>query len=193
MEEEKIPDQVGSSTQRTEMKTERFEQEVTIHLDVKEDEDTVAARLETNNWIQYEETIKKIINSETDWFFLDFGFHLCSLFCATLAVLGTANWDISKRYIAAIITYCVVAGGFSVVKMVVNKKEAVRKSMCIVEILWLSTIIVGCFYRGKRVFYVPFLLNLMLFITHIGFYCLNLANSIDQTFLFKLVLEAYLV
>ena len=168
--------------------TERFEQEVTINLEQEGGAPSPAADDKPNqSLIQLDELIKTTINQEVTSFYIDYGGHISQQFVALLCLLAVHKLPVRDRfvypgtayYLAKVLCIC-----FWIRKM---KGRNLQRVIYLVELLASLTIVAGLHLFESRLFVVPLLLFVLLFISQIILYCLNFADSIDQTFLFKLV------
>lgn len=169
--------------------TERYEQEVTINLEQEIGVGEQEGGVQTELIAQYEETVRKQINLEISSFFMDYGFHVLSQLAAILVVSGLRFLNYGNQ-----LGYGVVAlfGGqiFTLLIRLIKRKSDsnIKKYIIALELLSSSCIIGSVFTLQSQVFCIPLIILSVVILAQVIFYCLNFADSIDQTFVFKLVL-----
>lgn len=166
--------------------TERYEQEVTINLDQEGTDHGGGGQ--TDMILQYEELVRKQLNIEISSFFMDYGFHVLNQFFAigSIALFRFLNFDNSL-----ILGFAVFFGGSIlalIVRLIKRKSDSnIKKYIVTLELGSCACIISGLFTFESQIFFIPFVVFSVLALAQIIFYCLNFADSIDQTFVFKLV------
>ena len=173
--------QPGAGTQ-----TARYEQEVTINLDDGGDQ-TAEEKPVQNHQAEFDDFVKNALNAEISVFYVDYVSHLLQQLASLITYFIVMNAELHKRYIVPALTYfsihiiVLVVVGFKV------KESKIRKLIRFSQVASTLFIIMGLFTLERRLFFIPFLLFTFTFLSQIVLSCLNFADSIDQTFLFKLV------
>jgi hypothetical protein len=172
--------------------TERFEQEVTINLEPETGATNPPPDDKPNrSLIQLDELIRTTINQEVTSFYIDYGGHISQQLVALLCLLAVHKQSVRDRFVYPGTTYFlakVLHICFWIRKM---KGRNLMRVIYLIEVAGSLTIVAGLFSFESRLFIIPLLLFVLLFISQIILYCLNFADSIDQTFLFKLVLWSH--
>lgn len=159
---------------------------MTIELGQKEPE---PAQL-NKSLIEYEDMVKITINQQISVLFLDYGLHLCCQTMAAIALAAAMSFNATLKYTLPCLTYFVSHVLVLLVRMLVSKKEersSIRSSITLLETVNCLIIIAGIFALDTPLFFLPFLAYTFVFLAQVVFYCMNFADSLDQTFLFKLV------
>lgn len=168
--------------------TERFEQEVTINLE-PDAASTNAPQDDKPNrsLLQLDELIRTTIDLEVTSFYIDYGGHVSQQLVALLCLLAVHKLPVRDRFVYPGTAYFLAKAlhiCFWIRKM---KSRNLLRVIYLVELLAALTIVSGLQLFESKLFIIPLLLFVLLFISQIILYCLNFADSIDQTFLFKLV------
>ena len=199
MNDDKIESTKSPENQGTEVKvvsntnqTERFEQEVTINLEAEAVQNPSPGEVQNTSLHQIDELIKKCIDGEVTIFYMDYGAHIVQQLLSTISLVVVHNSSLELRYSVPAYAYF----GSKVLYILATirrlKKKRLLQVIYIAECVGSLAILGGLATFQMRVFLIPLLFYVLVFVGQVVAYCLNFADSIDQTFLFKLVCSSHL-
>ena len=166
--------------------TERYEQEVTINLENEGPENQAVIQAELV--LQFEETVKKVVNLEVSSFFMDYGFHIVNQLIGIVSTIIFKLLDIENELMLGVACYFAGSILALILRLLRRKSDSkIKKYVVILEILSNTSLIASIYFFQSPAFFLTFLVYSALIFAQIIFYCLNFADSIDQTFVFKLV------
>lgn len=172
-------------------KTDRFEQEVTINLDAYEGDEGAGEKDEKQLEAEMEEAILKIIGEEVTIFFMDYGIFVASEIIAIVTTVACSFFLPIPRIRLAIIFFFGCLGLLIILRYLKHKDSKLKKTILLLEEIACCLIIGAAILQGSRFFFLPFLIYTFVILVQVAFTCINLAESIDNTFLFKLVNSTY--
>lgn len=136
---------------------------------------------------EYEELVKKALNNEISIFYLDYGSHVLFQLLTSVVCLALASRGTGLRYFVCGLTYYGAHLIYLILLMIRKGQSKLRSFMIVAEIINSVSVIGGILSAGTPFGIIGFLGFGVSLVVGVALSCFNFADSLDQTFLFKLV------
>lgn len=129
-----------------------------------------------------------MVNLEVSSFFMDYGFHIVNQLMGIIAMIIFKLMNINNDLMLGVAVYFAGSILSLLLRLLRRRSDSkIKKYVVILEILSNSSLLASIFLFHSQLFFVSFMAYSVLVFLQTIFYCLNFADSIDQTFVFKLV------
>jgi hypothetical protein len=162
---------------------------VTINLD-QGDEGAVDKEAEHRVDLEFEESIKNAIQIEVSNFYIDYGLCVAGEIFGALAMICAKFVIPDRTYQTGSVAMFVALTVLHTIRVITRKSDSKLRKLIVTLEICSSILLAGAsaLYHTE-LYFIPMFLSVFLYLIQVAFTCLNLADAIDHTFIFKLVFK----